>query len=114
MPPRRKKTFPKHLKAPKSKKQDTKPKRKDSHLKHVIISEKRVKKNAKFQLGSVPYPYQSREQYEKAMSGTIGREWNVSNSVKNMTRPEVVTRIGKMIKPISRKAKIPARGPAKF
>lgn len=112
LPPRRKKKLPKHLQAPKSKKKE--PKRKDSNLKHVIISEKRVKKNAKFQIGSVPYPYQSREQYEKAMAGTIGKEWNVASSVKSLTRPEVVTRIGKMIKPISKVAKLPARGPAKF
>jgi len=78
------------------------------------MNEKRVKKNAQFQIGSVPFPYQSREQYERAMAGTIGKEWNVTSSVKSMTRPEVVTRIGKMIKPISKMAKLPARGPAKF
>ena len=113
-PPPKKRKLPKHLQAPKSKKADIKTKRKDDRLKNVIINEKRVKKNAQFQIGSIPYPYQSREQYEKAMAGSIGREWNVSSAVKNLTRAEVLTRMGKVIKPISKRAKIPARGPAKF
>lgn len=113
-PPKRKKPMPKHLQAPKSKKTDAAPKRKDDHLKNVIINEKRVKKTAKFQIGNIPYPYQSREQYERAMAGGIGKEWNVSSAVKNMTRAEVLTRVGKVIKPISKRAKVPARGPAKF
>ena len=79
----------------------------------MIINAKRIKKTAKFQLENIPYPYKSREQYERAMAGAIGKEWNVTSAVKNMTRAAVVTRAGKMIKPMSKSAKM-KRAPAKF
>lgn len=95
---------------------NNKRKRKDDGLKHVIINEKRSKKNAKFQIGSIPYPFTSRAEYERAMKGSIGKEWNVSSAVKEMTRQDVITRAGKIIKPVSTKAKtqIKNRAPAKF
>jgi len=113
-PPRPPKKLPKRLQAPEKKKQVKR--RRDDELRTVIISEKRIKKNAQYCVDVVPYPYTSREQYEKAMGGALGREWNVTSAVKNMTRPEIVTRAGIMIKPISnkRKAKGSKRAPAKF
>ena len=112
-PPRPPKKLPKRLQAPEKKQVK---RRRDDELRTVIISEKRIKKNAQYCVDVVPYPYTSREQYEKAMGGAIGREWNVTSAVKNMTRPEIVTRAGIMIKPIStkRKAKGSKRAPAKF
>lgn len=88
-------------------------KRKDDKKKRVIINEKRVKRTAQFQLTEIPYPFTSREQYERAMAGSIGQEWNVSGAVKDMTRPEILTRAGKIIQPIAKKAKV-KRAPAKF
>lgn len=107
-PPRR---LPKKLQPPKKKVERRK--RKDDKVKRVIINEKRVKRNAKFQLPDIPYPFTSREQYEKAMLGAIGAEWNVTSAVKDMTRPEVLTRAGKIIQPMAKKAKA-KRAPAKF
>ena len=48
------------------------------------------------------------------MAGAMGKEWNVTGAVKNMTRPEVLTRAGKMIRPISKKAKVKRAPLAKF
>jgi len=106
-PPRR---LPKKLQPPEKKERR---KRKDDMKKRVIINEKRVKRTAQFQLAEIPYPFTSREQYEKAMAGSIGAEWNVSGAVKDLTRPEVLTRAGKIIQPISKRAKA-KRAPAKF
>jgi U3 small nucleolar RNA-associated protein 14 len=103
--------LPKKLAAPEKK--IKRRKRQDNGNKNVIINAKRVKKTAKFQLENIPHPFSSREQYERAMGGAIGKEWNVTSSVKNMTRAEVITRAGKMIKPISKKGKM-KRAPAKF
>ena len=64
-------------------------------------------------LGDVPHPYATRAEYEQAMLGGVGKEWNVSSAFKSMTRPEILTRSGKIIQPISKKAK-QARAPAKF
>ena len=111
-PPKPPKKLPKHLQPPKQK--ETKRKRQDAKRQDVIIREKRVKKTAdKFMLNSIPYPYTSREEYERAMMGAVGREWNVSQSVKDMTRPEIQTTAGKVIQPLSVKVK-KYRAPAKF
>jgi U3 small nucleolar RNA-associated protein 14 len=112
-PPKRKKPFSRKMQAP-LKKEEPKRKRKDEDKKDVIINQKRLKKVANtFMLGDVPHPYTSRAEYEQAMLGGVGREWNVTSSFKNMTRPEILTRSGKIIQPISKKAKV-ARAPAKF
>jgi len=104
--------LPKKLLPPKQKL--AKRKRADEKKPNVIISEKRVKKTAdKFMLSQVPYPYSSREEYERVMSGGVGREWNVTGSFKDMTRPEVITRAGKVIQPLSKKVK-QKRPAAKF
>ena len=66
----------------------------------------RLKKLAnQHMVSEVPHPFTCREEYERAMAGGIGREWNVTGSFKDMTRPEIVTRAGKIIQPISGKVK---------
>jgi len=94
-------------------KKEKKRKRNDEKRPNLIMNEKRLKKTAKFQIAHIPHPYKSREEYERAMSGAIGKEWNVTSSFKSLTRPDVITRIGKIIQPISKRAKQP-RAPAKF
>jgi len=111
-PPPRPRKLPKKLQAPKKK--EEKRKRFDDYKPDVIINKKRLKKTANnFMLADVPHPYASRAEYEQAMLGGVGREWNVSSSYKNMTRPEILTRSGKLIQPISKKAK-QSRPAAKF
>ena len=74
-----------------------------------------MKKNAQYCVDVVPYPYTSREQYERAMQGALGREWNVSTAVRKLTRPEIISRAGVIINPISLKKKAKEhRTPAKF
>ncbi len=63
--------------------------RKDSHLAGVIISEKRDKKLAKYQADKVPYPFTSREQYERSLRTTVGPEWNTPSTFSELTRPDV-------------------------
>lgn len=107
-PPRK---FPKRLQPPETKL--AKRKRQDDKKPNVIINEKRLKKTANFQIGNIPHPYKSREEYERAMAGAVGKEWNVTSAVKDMTRPEVMTRTGKIIQPLSKKVK-QRRPAAKF
>lgn len=113
-PPNKKpRKLPPKLQPPARKPQGA-PKRRDDGKKHVIINEKRLKKTAKFQLSEIPYPYRSRAEYERAISGNIGQEWNTINGTKEMTRPAVLVRAGKIIQPIMKKSKQQRRGPAKF
>jgi len=99
--------------SPTKKKIDHTTKQKKDPLKRVILNDRRIKKSIKFQIPHVPYPYRSREEYEKAMAGAIGREWNITGAVKSMSRPEILTTKGRIIKPLSKKAKM-KRAPAKF
>jgi U3 small nucleolar RNA-associated protein 14 len=111
-PPPRARKLPKKLMAPKKK--EVSRKRKDDRKPDVIINQKRLKKTANgFMLGDVPHPYSSRHEYEQALLGGVGREWNVSGSFRNMTRPEILNRSGNIIKPIPKKSKA-KRAPAKF
>lgn len=107
--------LPPKLQPPKLK---AKQKRRDARRPRVILSEKRVKKLAdSCMLTDIPYPYKSREEYERAMVGGIGKEWNVTSSHSAMVRPAIQTRAGQVIQPISQhmKAKKKAkRAPAKF
>jgi U3 small nucleolar RNA-associated protein 14 len=104
--------FPKGLEPPPPKVPQQPPR--DKKKPPVIISKKRMKRMAdKYMLTEIPYPFTSREEYEKSLAGGIGPEWNVTNSYKAMTRPEIYTRTGKMIQPISKKMKV-QRAPAKF
>lgn len=64
-------------------------------------------------LAEIPYPFTTREEYKRSLIGGVGREWNVSSSFKDMIRPQVITRAGKIIQPISKKLK-QQRAPAKF
>jgi len=81
----------------------------------LIINQKRLKKTAAFQLSEIPYPYRSREEYEKAIAGNIGQEWNTMKGSKEMSRPAILVRAGKIINPLTKKAKSKQkRAPAKF
>jgi U3 small nucleolar RNA-associated protein 14 len=109
LPPRR---LPKKLQPPEKKLPPMK--RTDDRRPHVIVSQKRMKRLADaHMISEVPYPYSSREEYERSMAGGVGREWNVTSSFKDMTRPEIMTRAGKIIQPISIKVK-QKRPAAKF
>lgn len=75
--------------------------RQDAKKSNVMISEKRIKAQAKYKLGDVPHPYTSREEYERALQMPIGQEWNASHIVSRMTQPEVKKRAGRIIEPIA-------------
>ena len=46
--------------------------RKDRHLKHVIISEKRNKHVAKYNVETVPHPFKTRAEYEASLRNPLG------------------------------------------
>ena len=76
------------------------PERSDAKLKHVIINQSTGAKQKDFVVEGVPFPFTSREQYERAMRQPLGREWNSSTSFANLTKPEIKTRRGTIIDPI--------------
>lgn len=89
--------------------------RKDHNLKHVIINEKRDKKASQFVVLDVPYPFTSREQYERSLRQPIGPEFNTATAHEKMTKPHVIVKSGSIVDPIglSNRQKMIAKTKAK-
>ena len=60
---------------------------------HVIISEKRDKKAAKYLVKDLPYPYTSKAQFERSMDSPIGAEWNTRVGFQRGTLPKVTMKV---------------------
>ncbi|KAI6030997.1 small-subunit processome [Pisolithus marmoratus] len=71
---------------------------------HVIISEKRDKKAAKYLVKDLPYPYTSYAQFEKSMDTPLGTEWNTRVGFQRATLPRVVRKMGTVIDPLEKLA----------
>ncbi|KAG2751834.1 Utp14-domain-containing protein [Suillus brevipes Sb2] len=67
---------------------------------HVIISERRDKKAAKYLVKELPYPYTSHAQYARSMDTPIGAEWNTRVGFQRGTLPRVVKTMGTVIEPL--------------
>ena len=69
---------------------------------HVIISEKRDKKAAKYTVKDLPFPYTSRAQFERSLDTPLGIEWNTRVGFQRATLPRVVTKPGQVIAPLEK------------
>ncbi|GAA5943759.1 hypothetical protein JCM3775_000944 [Rhodotorula graminis] len=78
-------------------------KRKDAQLGHVIISEKKDKKVAKYMLKDLPFPYTSAAQHEHKLATPLGPEWSTSTILRDQTIPAVLVKPGVTIRPVDRK-----------
>ncbi|KAJ6873440.1 hypothetical protein NC651_032345 [Populus alba x Populus x berolinensis] len=85
----------------KRKREEALGKRKDAHLKNVIVSEKLDKKAEKLFSGTLPYPFTSKEVFEQSIRMPIGPEFNPATAVRALNRPEVVKKQGLIIQPIN-------------
>ncbi|NWY25133.1 UT14A protein, partial [Pheucticus melanocephalus] len=77
------------------------PPRKDQHLPHVIMSEKRNIHAAAHQVSELPFPFERHQQFEQAMRTPVGPTWNTQRAFQKLTAPRVITRTGHIIQPIS-------------
>ncbi|KAK1223331.1 hypothetical protein PQX77_013808 [Marasmius sp. AFHP31] len=76
--------------------------RADYKKSHVIISEKRDKKAAKYLVNDLPYPYTSKAQFERRMEQPLGPEWNTRTGFQKGTLPKVVKKMGTVIDPLEK------------
>ena len=74
--------------------------RRDKNLKNVIINERMNKRSMKYQASAVPFPYESKEQYERSLRMPIGQEWTTSHTYRQMIKPRIMTKPGEVIDPI--------------
>ena len=79
--------------------------RRDAALKNVIISEKRDKKASKFTVSGVPFPFKTREQFERSVRTPLGPEWNTVASHGSAIAPRVKVAKGAIIEPIPHRLK---------
>ncbi|NXM67467.1 UT14A protein, partial [Serilophus lunatus] len=77
------------------------PPRKDQHMPHVIMSEKRNIHAAAHQVSELPFPFERHQQFEQSMRTPVGPTWNTQRAFQKLTAPRVVTRAGHIIQPIS-------------
>ncbi|NWH64222.1 UT14A protein, partial [Geococcyx californianus] len=77
------------------------PPRKDQHLPHVIMSERRNIHAAAHQVSELPFPFEKHQQFEKSIQMPLGATWNTQRAFQKLTTPRVVTRAGHIIQPIS-------------
>lgn len=75
-------------------------KRKDKKLQNVIINERLNKKNLKYQSSAVPFPFESKEQYERSLRMPLGSEWTSSSSHQKMVKPRILTKPSEVIDPL--------------
>ncbi|KAK7736577.1 hypothetical protein SLS53_007009 [Cytospora paraplurivora] len=68
--------------------------RKDAKLERVIVNEKRVRKNEKYLASQLPYPFESRQQYERSLRLPVGPEWVTKESFQDATKPRVIVKQG--------------------
>ncbi|KIM82209.1 hypothetical protein PILCRDRAFT_820590 [Piloderma croceum F 1598] len=76
--------------------------RSDFNKKHVIVSEKRDKKAAKYMVKDLPYPYTSKAQFERSINMPLGTEWNTRVGFQRGTLPKVVKKMGTVINPLEK------------
>ncbi|WWC85210.1 uncharacterized protein L201_000069 [Kwoniella dendrophila CBS 6074] len=76
--------------------------RKDFTRSNVIINEKKDKKASKHLLTDLPYPYTSKEQYERSFNNPVGSEWNSRSGFQKGTLPRIVKKPGAIIEPVRR------------
>ncbi|GAV56095.1 hypothetical protein ZYGR_0AZ02670 [Zygosaccharomyces rouxii] len=93
--PKKKRKFVKKIKGTVEK-----DKRKDKNLRNVIINEKLNKKNLKYQSSAVPFPFESKEQYERSLRMPLGSEWTSSSAHQRMIKPRILTKPSEVIDPL--------------
>jgi U3 small nucleolar RNA-associated protein 14 len=76
--------------------------RKDAKLKHVIINQKRLKKNVAYLASTLPFPFTNRAEYERSIRMPIGTEWNVKETHLANTKPRVLVKPGRIIAPMEK------------
>jgi U3 small nucleolar RNA-associated protein 14 len=69
-------------------------KRKDKKLDKVIINEKRAKPTVKYMASQLPFPFETREQYERSLRVPKGKEWTTKKTFQDATKPRVIVKQG--------------------
>jgi Utp14 protein len=56
--------------------------------------------NTKYLAGTVPHPFQTKEQYERWLSMPVGPEWSTREMFQKITKPRINVRAGAVVDPL--------------
>ena len=79
----------------------------------MILNEKVDQKAIKYLVATLPYPFTSAEQYERAIATPVGKEWNTTSAFQQNVKPKIITRAGEIIEPAKFNPKVGAAGKEK-
>jgi U3 small nucleolar RNA-associated protein 14 len=58
------------------------------------------KQNTKYNLETLPHPFETRAQYERSLRIPIGPEWTSRTSFQDTTKPRVIVKKGMVVEPM--------------
>ncbi|KAI3419714.1 U3 small nucleolar RNA-associated protein 14 A [Globodera pallida] len=80
--------------------------RKDANRPGVIIREQRVSEGIqRLQPRDVPFPFTRIQDYEAYVRQPLGRDWNTPIAHQQLTKPSIVTKDGRIIRPLNKEVK---------
>ena len=68
----------------------------------VIHNEERDKRAAKYLVKQIPFPFKTSKQFDAVNKIPVGKEWNSNKVFQKQIAPEILTRDGEIITPISK------------
>lgn len=74
--------------------------RQDAKLANVIINERLTQEQVKLRADKLPFPFETREQYERSLRMPIGQEWSTRMAHQKMVKPRVLVKPNLVIEPI--------------
>uniref|UniRef100_A0A914HNB3 U3 small nucleolar RNA-associated protein 14 n=1 Tax=Globodera rostochiensis TaxID=31243 RepID=A0A914HNB3_GLORO len=80
--------------------------RKDANRPGVIIREQRASEGIqRLQPRDVPFPFTRIQDYEAYVRQPLGRDWNTPIAHQQLTKPSIVTKDGRIIRPLNKEVK---------
>ncbi|VVT45864.1 uncharacterized protein SAPINGB_P000929 [Magnusiomyces paraingens] len=74
--------------------------RRDAKLENVIINERLTADQSHLHADKIPFPFETREQYERSLRMPIGQEWSTRMAHQKMVKPRVLVKPNLVIEPI--------------
>ncbi|KAF3923771.1 hypothetical protein AA313_de0201724 [Arthrobotrys entomopaga] len=68
----------------------------------LVVNKRTSKKGEKYRATSLPYPFESREQYERSLRFPVGQEWATTQAHQDLVTPKVIIKGGRAIAPLSK------------
>ena len=68
----------------------------------VIHNAERDKRSAKYLVKQIPFPFKTSKQFDAVNKIPVGKEWNSNKVFQKQIAPEILTRDGEIITPISK------------